>query len=611
MNKKDVFFIIICIGNTIYSLLVVALLFLFRETPLPPSVMLVRVGLPVLAFVVLSALIMGNSARYFDSASFKNAGADYGGTLKRTGAVPIKMIVLLTVLENLFLAAVFLQGTSIGIPQGEGAFLYFLCLSLGLLVGTYVYVLIDRLVSKTFSAASLTEYPRNLREGRQSLKMLIIPIVVTILSVIYTFSATSLILLGADGGSLTVLFCLIAFLVIVITVLAVTLRKNTAAVFDEVIVQLENLSSAKKDLTRRISICSVDEVGTIAGMVNGFCENIGEGMREIKDGEGHLAASGMRLEKHAAGMVASLDRIFGAVEQVRAKTEEQMRSVTESSSAVQQIAKNIESLDNAIGTQSASVSRASSAVEEMIGNIASIGAVTEKMSLQFKSVGDAAAAGGAIQQENNAKINEIAGQSHALQNANRIIATIAAQTSLLAMNAAIEAAHAGDAGRGFSVVADEIRKLAENSSGESLKINAELKQIVETIAHVVKNAKASEESFAQVSVKVDETSALVEEVSNAVRGQKEGADQVMAALKMMNDVTAEVGTGSKEMRKGNEAMLKEIGSLQTQAREIAGNVSQMAGDVQTVDAGAREISQLALTNQGAINSISQIVDSFE
>jgi methyl-accepting chemotaxis protein len=65
------------------------------------------------------------------------------------------------------------------------------------------------------------------------------------------------------------------------------------------------------------------------------------------------------------------------------------------------------------------------------------------------------------------------------------------------------------------------------------------------------------------------------------------------------------------MRKGNEAMLKEIGSLQTQAREIAGSVSQMAEGVQTVGAGAREISQLALTNQGAINSISQIVKSFE
>jgi methyl-accepting chemotaxis protein len=288
-----------------------------------------------------------------------------------------------------------------------------------------------------------------------------------------------------------------------------------------------------------------------------------------------------------------------------------MQSVMESSAAVHQIAKNIESLDNSISTQTDRMTRASAAVEVMIGNIASIGGVTEKMALQFKTVDDAASAGSAIQQESGTKINEIVGQSQALQEANQIIATIAAQTNLLAMNAAIEAAHAGEAGQGFSVVADEIRKLAENSSNESQKISAKLKQIVETINHIVKNARTSEQSFAQVSARVNETGKLVQEVDNAIREQKEGAAQVMEALTVMNDITAQVRTGAKEMTEGNESMLREIGSLQNQSREIADSVSHMTEDIQTVNAGAQEISRLALTNQAAITSISQIVDSFK
>ncbi|MDR0388070.1 MAG: hypothetical protein LBH57_08540, partial [Treponema sp.] len=100
-------------------------------------------------------------------------------------------------------------------------------------------------------------------------------------------------------------------------------------------------------------------------------------------------------------------------------------------------------------------------------------------------------------------------------------------------------------------------------------------------------------------------------VDNAVREQEEGAAQVMDALKVMNDVTVEVSTGSKEMREGNESMLKEIGFLQSHSQKIAGNVSQMAGDINTVSDGAQEISRLALTNQAAITSISRIVDGFE
>ncbi|MDR0720489.1 MAG: hypothetical protein LBF78_12700, partial [Treponema sp.] len=233
LNKKHDFLTIICAGNISNAIVVFVLLFLFRNGSVPPPVMLLRAGLPGLAFIVLSTLIMGTSARLFDPARFTASGAAYEEALKKIGAVPLKMIALLVVFENGLLAGLFLQGPSIGIPLGRGTTLYLVCLSLGLLAGTFVYVLTDRLISKTLIASALTGYPRDLREGRQSVKMMLIPIAVAIISILYSLSAALLIITRAGGslpnmkgGDWGILVALIAFLMLIIFGLALTLKKS-------------------------------------------------------------------------------------------------------------------------------------------------------------------------------------------------------------------------------------------------------------------------------------------------------------------------------------------------------------------------------------------------
>ncbi|MDR1893593.1 MAG: methyl-accepting chemotaxis protein [Spirochaetales bacterium] len=590
---------------------------IFQANPVPLGAMLLRVLLPGLGYVIVVTLILGANGSFFDSKNLQVSGEEYTKILKKLGSVPVKLIALIVVFQAVFASLVFLQGERIGIQGDNKAALFMAVLAAGMLLGTFAYVLVDRLVSDTLIANSLAEYPRDLREKRQALKMFIIPVAVAIVAVLYVYSITYLTIFKA-GGSLADMtgsswipaLVFIGSFFVSVFLLAYTLKQNTCRLFDSVVAQLENLSSAKKDLTRRISICSIDELGTIAGMVNSFCVHMADGMKAIKSGEYDLADSGRKLEENIADMASSLSLISGSIEQVREKTQSQMQSVSESSAAVHEIAKNIESLDGAIVSQVSSMSQASSAVEEMLGNISSIGGVVEKMADQFKTVDTAAAEGGAIQQENGAKIREIVTQSQTLMEANRIIATIAAQTNLLAMNAAIEAAHAGDAGRGFSVVSDEIRKLAENSSGESKKISAELKQIAETINKIVKNADALERAFSLVSERVRDTEKLVLEVRNAIREQSEGAAQVMTALKTMNDISVQVRTGSTEMNEGNVSMLREISSLQSQAKEISDNMDEMVQGITRINTGAQEVSELAEVNRSSIKSIAAIVDEF-
>jgi methyl-accepting chemotaxis protein len=577
-----------------------------------------RLGIPALVFLVLYCAILGRGARNFDYNYFtKLDGEQYLLWLKRIGAVPIRRIALNVVTHAAFLGAVFL-GDYLGIDPSIKGSLFLAALSFGMLVGTFVYVSGDGLVSHTLLAHDFTKYPSDCREKRQEAKSWIIPTAAILVTLGFTCSVTMLgihrvggTLDAMKGGALSsILIPLIVFFVSIFS-LALTLKKNTSVLYASVVAQMENLSSEQKDLTKRISICSVDELGTIAGMVNDFCKHLGGGIRGIKDGQKELSGVGTRLEINASGMADSLTRISVAAEQVLAKTKGQKESTTNSSLAIQKITDHIKALEESIYTQTSSMTQASASVEEMIGNISSIGMVTEKMAAQFKTVGEASSEGSRVQKRSGDRILEIVQQSNALQEANKIIATIAAATNLLAMNAAIEAAHAGEAGRGFSVVADEIRKLAINSSGESRKIGIELKQIIQTIDHIVEDSEASMSAFSQVSDRISETEKLVLQVNNAIHEQETGAGQVMEALRVMHNVTSQVNDGSHEISQNNEAMIREIDTLQNSAGEILTNMEEVSGGMRNINSSAQEVSHLAADTHNFIEKISAIADGFE
>jgi methyl-accepting chemotaxis protein len=374
---------------------------------------------------------------------------------------------------------------------------------------------------------------------------------------------------------------------------------------------LREIASGEGDLSTRIEASSRDEVGELSGHFNDFIETLHAMVLSVRDSARELSSSSDGLAADMAETVGSARAIAANIESVRGRCAEQVSSVSSASASVEQIARNIDSLNALIGDQASSVTESSAAIEEIVSQIGATAKHSETIGETIGRLSEDSETGRRRLLSLSEKIRQISEQSAKLLEANVVIEDIASSTNLLAMNAAIEAAHAGASGRGFAVVAAEIRKLAEDAHAQSMIISKELSSVKSIIDSVAETSDSTGEIFDSVFSLVEKVEASQTELRGSLTEQSAGSKQILEALAEINAVTSQVETGSSEMSEGNRRILEEMQNLRATSAEIDERITEASRGTKAIEEAAEEASRRAERNKASIGEMTGRIERFK
>lgn len=362
--------------------------------------------------------------------------------------------------------------------------------------------------------------------------------------------------------------------------------------------------SQKGDLKKRINLSLLDDFGFMIGSINELMDNLTEMLKDIQNGTDTVNTSAQELSSLSSVAGDALQKVTSAFENINTEVTNQNTAIKNANTNATALVEGVNVVIKNVGDQTDALKENSNSIVKMTENISNVAQLAQEADNLSKALTFTSEQGKQALQASVETVSMIAQSADEVQSIIKEIQAIAAQTNLLSMNASIEAAHAGDSGAGFSVVANEVRKLAGESAASAKNIQEQMKEMSEKVKAGVVTINNAGESFKAIAEQVEKTAALIGTISSETENQRTGAESTM---KNIQDLLSSIeNLRSLTMQQGEYA-----GSLMTAMDSVLDSSTKTASVIGASNSATSDLRNVLVSVEHSVSGNLSAVETMK